>query len=99
EAFLRRFQGSVHFPMPSPEERLRLWRDHFEDQAFSLAGDVDLDALARQHEVSGGSIVNVLRFTALRAADRDPPEVRFTDLEEGVRRELHKDGRFLGLRG
>jgi hypothetical protein len=96
EAFARRFQSMIHFPMPGPEQRLRLWRECFEGQRFGLAADVDLHRLARDHELSGGSIINVLRYAALRAAEREPREVRATDLLHGVRRELHKQGRFTG---
>jgi ATPase family associated with various cellular activities (AAA) len=94
EAFARRFQSMVHFGMPGPEQRLRLWRESFEAQRFGLAKDVDLPRLARDHELSGGSIINVLRYAALRAVRRDPHEVRGADLLAGVRRELHKSGKF-----
>ncbi len=94
EAFARRFQSMIHFPMPGAEARLRLWRECFEGQRFRLSADVDLPRLARDHELSGGSIINVLRHAALRAAEREPAEVRAADLVHGVRRELHKQGRF-----
>jgi hypothetical protein len=94
DAFARRFQSMIHFPMPGPEQRLRLWRESFEEQRFGLAADVDLPRLARDHELSGGSIINVLRYAALRAVTRDPRQVRGADLLAGVRRELHKAGKF-----
>ena len=28
-AFSRRFQAIVHFPMPNPQERYRLWKHHY----------------------------------------------------------------------
>jgi hypothetical protein len=94
EAFARRFQSMIHFPMPGPEQRLRLWRESFEGQRFALAADVDLPRLARDHEISGGGIINVLRYAALRAVARDPRQVRGADLLAGVRRELQKAGKF-----
>jgi ATPase family protein associated with various cellular activities (AAA) len=96
EAFARRFQSMVHFPMPAAEQRLRLWRESFEGHGFPLAPDVDLPRVARDHELSGGSIINVLRYAALRAVSREPREVRAEDLVHGIRRELHKQGRFTG---
>lgn len=99
DAFARRFQSMVHFPMPGPEQRLRLWRESFEGQRFRLAADVDLPRLAREHELSGGSIINVLRFAALKAVSRPTREVRAADLVHGVRRELHKQGKFSGTGG
>lgn len=94
EAFARRFQSMVHFGMPGPEQRLRLWREHFEGQGFRLAPDVDLGRLAREHELAGGSIINVLRYASLRAVSRQARDVRAADLQQGVRRELHKQGKF-----
>jgi ATPase family associated with various cellular activities (AAA) len=95
EAFARRFQSIIHFPMPGPEQRKRLWSESFEGQRFGLAGDVDLPRLARDHELSGGSIINVLRYAALRAVQRDPHQVTAADLLDGVRRELQKSGKFI----
>ncbi|CAA0120154.1 ATP-dependent zinc metalloprotease FtsH [BD1-7 clade bacterium] len=63
EAFSRRFQAIVNFPMPAVAERLRLWEAGFEGSP--LAGDVDLQLLAEGHEISGGSITNVVRYSAL----------------------------------
>lgn len=96
EAFARRFQTIVHFPIPDAEQRLRLWEDHFKDKPYRLAADVDLRKLARDHELAGGSIVNVLRYACLKAVVRESQEILAADLLQGIRRELHKEGRFLG---
>lgn len=95
EAFARRFQSIVMFRMPAFEQRLRLWEDNFKDKHYRLANDVDLKAFARDYELSGGAINNVLRSACLRAVERDPPEIRAQDLLAGIRRELHKEGKFL----
>ncbi len=94
EAFARRFQTMLMFRMPGPEERLRLWRDCFSIQSLHLGTDVDLDRVARDFELSGGSIINVLRYACLKAVNRKPAQIAMADLEEGVRRELHKDSRY-----
>ena len=67
DAFLRRFQSVVAFPMPRAAERLRLWREAFPAAARLEAG-LDLERLARQHEVSGGTIMNVVRYACLQAS-------------------------------
>ena len=46
EAFARRFQSLVHFPMPDAEQRQRLWRGMLRDQS-RLAKDVDAQAVKR----------------------------------------------------
>ena len=95
EAFSRRFQSIVHFPLPAAEQRRQLWEDNFKDKPYRLAADVDLARLALDYELSGGSIVNVLRFACLKAIVREPQEIGPQDLFEGIRKELHKEGRIL----
>ncbi|HEY2094716.1 MAG TPA: ATP-binding protein [Thermoanaerobaculia bacterium] len=96
EAFARRFQSMIRFPLPAPEQRLHLWEANFRD--MPLAADVDLRSLAMDHELSGGSIVNVLRYACLRGVSRDPREIRQPDLVRGIEREMNKEGRFLEAR-
>jgi SpoVK/Ycf46/Vps4 family AAA+-type ATPase len=90
EAFARRFQAVVHFPMPSAEERPRLWEASFRDRPYRLAADVDLRKLAVDHELTGGSILNVLRYACLQVVRRDPPVIRGSDLEPAIDRKLSK---------
>lgn len=95
-AFARRFQSVVYFAMPDAEQRRRLWEDHFRDKPYRLAQDVDLGKLARDYEIAGGSILNVLRYACLKAVARKPREVREVDLLHGIRREMQKEGKFMG---
>jgi hypothetical protein len=95
EAFTRRFQSVTLFKMPNAEQRLRLWRDNFADKPYRLAEDVNLQRLAQEYELSGGSIINVLRYACLQAVVRNPQVIEAQDLFYGVKKELHKDGRFL----
>lgn len=92
DAFLRRFQSVVHFALPRAPERLRLWREAFPPVA-RLAPDLDLPRLAQQHEISGGTIMNVVRYACLRALARGDQVVRAQEVDEGLRRELLKEGR------
>ncbi len=92
DAFSRRFHSVVPFAMPKAPERLRLWREGFPAQV-DLAPGLDLERLAQAHELSGGTIMNVVRHACLRALGRGEAVVRSDDVEEGVRRELLKEGR------
>lgn len=96
EAFARRFQSTILFPMPDAPSRLRLWRDMFETGRFALAPDVDFETLATDHELAGGAIVNVLRHACLLAVSRKPQRVELADIMSGIREELRKEGRYLG---
>ncbi len=95
EAFARRFQSIIHFQIPGVEQRLRLWEDNFKDKPYRLGKDVDLRKLSADYELSGGSIINVLRYACLKAVVRNPREIVSRDLVYGIRRELHKEGKFL----
>ncbi|PXX76122.1 ATP-binding protein [Rivihabitans pingtungensis] len=93
EAFARRFQSMLYFPLPGPDERLQLWRDGLAALPCPLAGDCDLPRLASEAALSGGSISNVLRYAALQAVRRQPAEITLNDLTRGIAREVRKDGR------
>lgn len=94
DAFLRRFQSVIHFPLPKTPERLRLWREAI-PAAVTPDASLDLPRLAQQHELSGGTIINVLRHACLRSLARGDAVLRSEDVDEGVRRELLKEGRAL----
>jgi len=92
EAFARRFQSLVHFPMPDAEQRLRLWEGMVR-HTRRLADDVDLQGLAERHELSGGAIANVVRFGAISALQAGRERIEAADLRKGVAKELRKEGR------
>lgn len=92
DAFARRFQSLVQFPMPDAEQRLRLWEGMVRHTG-RLAADVDLAGLAERHELSGGAIANVVRFGALGALQAGRERIEATDLRKGIAKELRKEGR------
>ena len=92
DAFARRFQSMIYFPVPGPDERLRLWSGAFSDRS-RLEPAIDLVRVADEFEVTGGAIVNVLRSASLMALRRASQTVRLQDITEGIRRELRKDGK------
>ncbi|MBE9062401.1 ATP-binding protein [cf. Phormidesmis sp. LEGE 11477] len=93
EAFARRFQSMIHFPIPNTEQRLQLWRDTFLNKPFEIAEEIDFDKLATEYELTGGNIINVLRYACLKAVTQTPQKIYEDDLLEGISRELQKEGR------
>ena len=91
-AFARRFESVIYFPLPRPEERLRLWRQGFSPQA-QLAPGLDLDRLAAQHELCGGAIMNAVRHASLQALAQGGRLITPDALLQGIRREQAKDGK------
>ncbi len=94
DAFLRRFQAAVHFPIPTVAERLKLWRLAL-PAGVEHAADARLETLSRQFELTGAHIMNVVQYACLRALERGDREIRAADLEVGIRREMSKDGKVL----
>lgn len=94
EAFARRFQTVVYFPLPDPEQRLRLWRGILNGKQ-RLAANVDLQSLAEDHELSGGAIINVVRYGAISALKKSENLITYDALLKGITRELMKEGRTL----
>ena len=51
--------------------------------------------LADEFEVTGGAIVNVLRYASLMALRRRVDTIRLHDITHGIRREFRKDGKVM----
>lgn len=92
QAFIRRFNAIIQFPMPNKEERFALWTSSIPSRA-SLAEDIDLSVIAGKYELSGSSIVSVIHYASLQAIYRNTTIILKTDLLEGIKREYEKDER------
>ncbi|MFZ6658107.1 ATP-binding protein [Undibacterium sp. TJN19] len=93
-AFARRFQSEVYFAMPDAVQRRRLWSALF-SQPDSLGPDVDFNKLAEKYELSGGALLNVARYAAIRAVRMQRQTITQNDLIAGIGKELMKDGKTL----
>lgn len=91
EAFLRRFQFRIEFPLPERDERVRIW-DLLLPTGGGRADDLDLDAIGRTHRLSGGDIRNAALKAVFLAEERGHP-VGQADLEEAVALEMLELGR------
>lgn len=68
EAFSRRFQSVIYFPMPTEELRAEIWRKMLKGWPENV--DEDLITMAARTELSGGSIANVVRRCALATVNQ-----------------------------
>jgi len=92
EAFARRFQSIIDFPMPKPAERLQIWHKTFSDKT-TFDTKVDMDRISKDYEISGGSITNVVRYCSLKAITREHHIIFQEDIIEGIKREFAKEGK------
>ncbi|MCU0430801.1 MAG: ATP-binding protein [Cytophagaceae bacterium] len=90
EAFTRRFQSFIEFPSPNAEERLRLWQNIFLKSGFELE-DSSFEELAETREITGGMLINVLRYCALRALEQGDNVLRQDYILEGLKKEYRKE--------
>jgi SpoVK/Ycf46/Vps4 family AAA+-type ATPase len=93
DAFTRRLDAIVDFPLPDEEHRRVLWERCLGD-ALPRDDDVDLDFCARQFELAGGHIRSIALTAAYLAAGRGAP-VRMADLMAATQREYRKLGRLV----
>ena len=91
EAFTRRIDIIVDFPMPEEDDRLALWRMHLAD-GLPQATDLDLDFMARRFRLTGGNIRNICLTAAFLAADAETAAT-MADLIRATEREYRKLGR------
>ena len=92
EAFIRRFNSIIYFPIPGVEERYELFRKAF-PPAITLAKDVDIRAVAARYELTGSHIMNAVQYVCLAALDRGEYCISDHDIVSAVRRELEKEGK------
>lgn len=91
-AFSRRIQTTINFTIPEAKERKVLWKNFLNGLSDITIQEIDL--LAREHELSGGNIKNVVQFAWLLAKRNKSPLTK-NEIVQGIRRELIKDGKSL----
>ncbi|MEN0004402.1 MAG: ATP-binding protein [Bacteroidota bacterium] len=94
EAFIRRFQSMIHFPVPSAMQRYKLWEQAL-GQSLELSSEIDLERLAEEYEVTGGEIINILRTAAIHAASRNTRRIELDILVEAIKKEFSKSGKVM----
>jgi len=86
-AFLRRLRFIIHFPVPGPVERRRIWEHAFPAEVPKK--DLDFERLAKVN-ITGGSIHNIALNATFMAASQPEAVVTMELLLEATRAELRK---------
>lgn len=84
EAFSRRFQSIIYFPMPSEELRAELWRSMLPKEWLGDDAE-ELIATAAQFELSGGSIANVVRKCAMAIVSKKTNTEVYCNIEKYIK--------------
>lgn len=93
DAFIRRLHAAIDFPFPEEADRARIWRKVFPAEA-PLAEDLDLQFMARQFKLAGGSIRNIALAAAYLAAETGE-RIGMAHLVHATRREYQKMGKLI----
>lgn len=92
EAFSRRFQSIIHFPMPKPEERHALWLNTLPERMMT-DGEIDWRSIASRYELSGASILNIVHYCAIESLANPANPFDNKRLEKAIMREFIKEGK------
>jgi hypothetical protein len=95
EAFVRRFDAMIDFPMPNDKERYRIWKGLFPTEA-EVDTDIKFDKLATNFELSGGEIRNTVLAAAYLAANQHTA-IGMSHIKKALKRELIKNGRVVDI--
>ncbi|NOY85384.1 MAG: ATP-binding protein, partial [Nitrospirae bacterium] len=71
---------------------LRLWRQGFSKKAEFHTG-LDFEKISKDHVISGGAIMNVIRFVSLQSLKDSGRLITNEDVLQGIRREYAKEGK------
>lgn len=94
EAFFRRFQSALYFPIPDERLRLKLWKNVVPETWLGEDADQLLQEAAMAN-LSGGSIVNVVQHCAIRLYGQEKPLLNTDTLKYAIRKEQEKQGKLV----
>lgn len=94
EAFIRRFQSVIYFPLPSAGERLLLWKKTLpESPDQKRPSEAELSSIAKKYEITGAGIVNVVQYCCLESLANNSKEITVDQIKTGIEREYQKEGK------
>jgi AAA+ superfamily predicted ATPase len=95
-SFTRRFNSFVEFENPGVEERLRLWNNYLPPM-IQLDNRISLNVIARNFEITGGNIVNIIQYAGLKTIEKESTTISFDDLMKGIQKEYMKEGKMMRM--
>lgn len=92
EAFTRRFNIHIPFPMPDQKERELIWKTSIPEKA-SFSKEVNLGKIAGKYELTGAAITNVIHYASLKALAKNSNSLTKADILQGIQHEYEKEER------
>ncbi|MCC8199253.1 MAG: ATP-binding protein [Tannerellaceae bacterium] len=94
EAFFRRFQSTLYFPMPDESLRYQLWKQMIPPVWLDHDGEELLHTIA-PYALTGGNMVNIIQTCAIRLHKQPPPRLTPDIVKKAIRKELLKEGQLI----
>jgi predicted DNA-binding protein YlxM (UPF0122 family) len=89
---MRRFQSVCYFQIPSPKERLQLWKQNLPAK-LKIHSEISIDEIAERFELSGSNIINIIQSCSLQVLSLETETLTSDILLQGIRKEVVKEGR------
>jgi hypothetical protein len=94
EAFIRRFQSVIYFPLPSPGERYQLWKNTIPAyNGLKIPSGEELLSVAKKYEITGAGIVNAVQYCCIESLAKGSGEITVEQIKAGIEREYQKEGK------
>ncbi len=104
ESFIRRFNSMLRFPFPDEEHRALIWEKSLPKgirylrqrpsppYLSSVEKELNIPEAVKKYELSGGNIVNVIQYAAIKAAEAYHEQLLFRKRNPGrVREMVHEE--------
>lgn len=98
DAFIRRFNTIIRFNLPSEDDRALIWKRSF-PRDIGFSDGLDIPALAKKYELSGGNIINIVQYACLKALEKGQSAICLDDVLNGIKKEMHKEGKPFTING
>jgi SpoVK/Ycf46/Vps4 family AAA+-type ATPase len=92
DAFIRRFNALIKFPLPSEGDRAAIWKKSFPHH-IRFSNNIDVPEAVKKYELTGGNIINIVQYSCLKALEKQQTEIYLDDVLNGIKREMHKEGK------
>jgi len=98
DAFIRRFNSIIRFPLPDENDRAVIWRKSFPHN-IAFNNNVDVPEAVKKFELTGGNIINVVQYSCLKSLEEQSNEIFLNHVLNGIKREMHKEGKPFNVNG
>jgi AAA+ superfamily predicted ATPase len=97
EAFFRRFQSALCFPVPGEPLRYQLWQKMLPPEWLPDNDNETGNLLntAAGFKLTGGSIVNAIQNCAIKLHGKNPAKITMEILNQAIKKELSKEGKLI----